>query len=207
MRKIQNTQTEKLRECFPEISEEEAKEMDLKIKAKIHAYESSHINEEISEYIREQVIKDCIKTKNVRRVKRKCNKLASYYIQASKMWILQENWFCILTYLISIVLQICCVMEIDTALNDMVTFFANLLAIVIWLCLVKSKKFMNQSAELFLNAFNQAAPSIIIFCSLLFYIPIGITNITIYRISVIILSTLFCFCMTILWFKRMKKVI
>lgn len=200
-----SSQAKELLKVFPEIPISMASELDIEIKKKIMAYQPKKINEDTSTYIRTKVIKEYVNSKNSGKIKKKCNKLASEYLENERQWILQENWFCILAYIITIVTMICRVLEINTFLNDIISFCMYFLGVVAWLGLVGSKRFMGKKAEIFLSAFNHHAPSLTMVSSLLFYLVL-LTKKEIAGAVVIGLSVAYCGWITILWYKRLKNV-
>lgn len=75
---------------FQQINADVAEEIDIKIKTKVLAYESSDFNRDISEEIQKE-IKKHTKVKNLKLIKKKSNKLAKEYLENNRIWILQDN--------------------------------------------------------------------------------------------------------------------
>lgn len=206
MREKLTTQAKELLKVFPEIPIEKANEVDIEIKKKVMAYQPMQVNEDISKYIQTVAICDYIRGNNCDKIKKKSNKLAAYYLENNKLWILQENWYCLLAYIITIITMICRVLELETTLNDKLSCGMYFGALVVWLLLVKSKSFMGEKAEKFLKAFNNHAPSMIIISSLLFYLIISICSLKVVWVAVIFISVISCIWITALWYKRQKEV-
>lgn len=169
-------------------------------------YQPMQVNEDISKYIQTMAICGYVRGNNSDKIKKKSNKLAAYYLENNKLWILQENWYCLLAYIITIITMIGRVLEVETSLNDKVSCGMYFGALVVWLILVKSKRFMGEEAEKFLKAFNNHAPSMIIISSLLFYLIISICSLKVVWVAVIIISVITCIWITALWYKRQKEV-
>ena len=190
---------------FPQINTDVAKEIDIKIKTKILAYESDTVNRDISEGIQKE-IKKYTKTKNVKKVKNKCNKLASEYLENNRIWNLQENWYCLLAYFITIATMVLRVIDVKTEkINDLISVIMYLAALILWLIIVKTEKLMNWRVERFLIAFNHHAPSMIFISSLLFYLVVYLYTNRCIWIGVIVLSFFACIWLTCLWYKRENK--
>ena len=84
------TTQKRLMQEFQQINADVAEEIDIKIKTKVLAYESSDFNRDISEEIQKE-IKKHTKVKNLKLIKKKSNKLAKEYLENNRIWILQEN--------------------------------------------------------------------------------------------------------------------
>lgn len=111
----------RLMEEFPEINADVAENIDIKTKAKVLTYQSDNVNRDVSIVLQEE-IKKCVKTKNFGKISKKCNKLASEYLENNRVWILQENWYCLLAYFVSIATMILRVLEVKTKTNDCISF-------------------------------------------------------------------------------------
>lgn len=115
------TTQKRLMQEFQQINADVAEEIDIKIKTKVLAYESSDFNRDISEEIQKE-IKKHTKVKNLKLIKKKSNKLAKEYLENNRIWILQENWYCLLAYFITIATMILRCVEVDTKMNDIISF-------------------------------------------------------------------------------------
>lgn len=190
---------------FPQINADVAKEIDIMIKTKVLAYESDTVNRDISEELQKE-IKKYTKMKNVKKVKNKCNKLASEYLENNRIWNLQENWYCLLAYFITIATMILRCIDVKTKTNDLISLVMYFAVLGLWIFIVKTKRFMGLKAERFLIAFNNNAPSLIIVSSLLFYSVVCTCTCTCRYIwiAVIVLTFLGCMLLTYLWYKREK---
>lgn len=186
---------------FPQINADVAKEIDIMIKTKVLAYESDTVNGDISEELQKE-IKKYTKMKNVKKVKNKCNKLASEYLENNRIWNLQENWYCLLAYFITIATMILRCIDVKTKTNDLISLVMYFAVLGLWIFIVKTKRFMGLKAERFLIAFNNNAPSLIIVSSLLFYSVVCTCRYI--WIAVIVLTFLGCMLLTYLWYKREK---
>ena len=188
---------------FPQINADVAKEIDIMIKTKVLAYESDTVNRDISEELQKE-IKKYTKMKNVKKVKNKCNKLASEYLENNRIWNLQENWYCLLAYFITIATMILRCIDVKTKTNDLISLVMYFAVLGLWIFIVKTKRFMGLKAERFLIAFNNNAPSLIIVSSLLFYSVVCTCTCRYIWIAVIVLTFLGCMLLTYLRYKREK---
>lgn len=191
----------RLMEEFPEINADVAENIDIKTKAKVLTYQSDNDNRDVSIVLQEE-IKKCVKTKNFGKISKKCNKLASEYLENNRVWILQENWYCLLAYFVSIATMILRVLEVKTKTNDCISFVLYFVALLLWILIVQIKRLMGLKADRFLVAFNHHAPSVIIVSSLLFYIVVCLCDYRSVWIAVIVLSFVACMWLTCLWYKR-----
>ena len=197
------TTQKRLMQEFPQIDADVAEEIDIKIKTKVLAYQSNNVNRDISEEIQKE-IKKHIKTKNLKLIKSKSNKLANEYLENNKIWILQENWYCLLAYFITIATMILRCIEIKTKTNDWISLIMYFVALILWIFIVKIKGFMSLKAERFFIAFNNQAPCMIIISLILFYLVVCICTCKYIWVAVIVLSFLGCMLVTYLWYKREK---
>ena len=110
---------------FQQINADVAEEIDIKIKTKVLAYESSDFNRDISEDIQKE-IKKHTKAKNLKLIKKKSNKLAKEYLENNRIWILQENWYCLLAYFITIATMILRCVEVDGIALRVADVYENL---------------------------------------------------------------------------------
>ena len=191
----------RLMEEFPEIKADVAENIDIKTKTKILIYQSDNVNRDVSIALQEE-IKKCVKTKNFGKIRKKCNKLASEYLENNRVWILQENWYCLLAYFVSIATMILRVLEVKTKTNDWISFVMYFVALLLWIIIVQIKRLMGLKAYRFLVAFNHHAPSVIIVNSFLFYMAVCLCNYRSVWIAVIVLSFVVCMWLTCLWYKR-----
>ena len=198
--KLPKTQRRLMKE-FPEIKEDVAESIDIKIKAKVLTYRSDNVNKDVSVVLREE-IKKCVKTKNIGKISKKCNKLASEYLENNSIWFLQENWYCLLAYFVTLATMFLRVVEVKTEMNDLISFVMYFVAALLWLIIVQTKRLMGLKAASFLVAFNHHAPSIIIVSSLLFYMAVCLCAYKIVWIAVIVLSFVACMWLTCWWYKR-----
>lgn len=165
------------------------------------AYEAANINNDISNLIQLE-IKKYVKSKNQRKINKKCNKLAALYLDNNRQWLLQENLFCLLAYFITIVTMICRVQEFDTTLNDGICFAIHFIVLGVWVSLVNCRKLMGKRMEKFLRAFDNQAPAITVFSSFIFYLMVCFWKVKSIWIVCIIVSVVACTGFTILWYKR-----
>lgn len=190
---------------FPEINDDTAEDIDIKIKTKVLTYQSNNINRDVSEELQEE-IKKYIENKNSKKIKKKCNKLANEYLENNRIWMLQENWYCLLAYFITIATMVLRVIDVKTEkINDLISVIMYLAALILWLIIVKTEKLMNWRVERFLIAFNYHAPSMIFISSLLFYLVVYLYTNRCIWIGVIVLSFFACIWLTCLWYKRENK--
>lgn len=197
--------THQLTKEFPEIPEEKANEINIEIKKRIIAYQPTGINEDISRQI-QLITKKYVISKNANRVKKKCNRLAAYYLKSDMRWNMQENWFCLLAYFIMIVTMVSRVLELETWTNDRLSLGMYFIALIVWRLIEKNHRLMGRKAEMLLNAFNKQAPSMIFISSLMFYYVIILSHNKVIWITEIGVSIIFTGWVTILWYQRIKEV-
>lgn len=197
------TTQKRLMHEFQQINADVAEEIDIKIKTKVLAYESSDFNRDISEEIQKE-IKKHTKVKNLKLIKKKSNKLAKEYLENNRIWILQENWYCLLAYFITIATMILRCVEVETKMNDIISFGIYFITLILWTLIVKRKEFMSSKMERFFIAFNNQAPCIIVISSILFYLVVCVCTCRYIWVAVIVLSFLGCMLFTYLWYKREK---
>lgn len=111
----------RLMEEFPEINADVAENIDIKTKAKVLTYQSDNVNRDVSIVLQEE-IKKYVKTKNFGKISKICNKLANEYLKNNRIWILQESWYCLLAYFVTIATMILRVLEVKTETNDLISF-------------------------------------------------------------------------------------
>ncbi len=189
---------------FPEIDIELVKKIDIDVMTKIIKHQSSNINEDISRYLQNEV-KHYIKTKNSNTIKEKCDKLVNGYLENNRVWYLQENWYCLLAYFITIATLVMRLFDLNSEENDKFSICLYFFVILIWLIIVNGKCLMGLKAEIFLLSFNHHAPSWIIISSLLFYMVAYDCQNIIIMSAVIVIPFVACIWLTWLWYKRLMK--
>lgn len=200
-----STQAAKLLKEFPGIPLDKVGEADVEIKARILAYQNEKTNEDVATLIR-SVVTDYIKCTNSKKLVKKSNKLAGFYLENNRIWNFQENWFCLLAYIISIITMICRVLELETLVNDITLFCIYLIALFVWIRITNNKKLMGKEIEKYFIAFNNHAPSWTIISSMVFYlavisdVPKGVL------IAIIIASVVLGGSLSWTWYQRLKKV-
>lgn len=197
------TQKRLLKE-FPEIGVDKATEIDIRMKTEVLMYQSESANKDISILLQAEVNK-YVRSKNEKLISRKCNKLAACYWGNNKEWVLQENWYCLLAYFITIATMILRVMEVNQKQNDWISLILYFVSAAIWIIIVQNKRFMGLKAERFLIAFNHHAPSMIIVNSMVFYITVCSCDYKIVWCAVIALFFTMCVWLTWLWYCREMK--
>lgn len=194
-----------LLKAFPEIDIEVSEKIDKNIKRTIIKYQSENINKDISNNIYQE-IHPYINNTNRKKTSKKCNKLAAQYIENHRIWMLQENWYCVLTYLLTVATMILRVIEIDQRTNDWVTFDGYFVAVLFWLIIIKSKKLMGKEVEEFLTAFNNHAPFLTIVNLFLFYFVVCVypfkKNLW---VITIVLPFVFCIWLTWHWYRKRES--
>lgn len=201
MQDRKSTTQKRLMQEFQQINADVAEEIDIKIKTKVLAYESSDFNRDISEEIQKEIKKHA-KVKNLKLIKKKSNKLAKEYLENNRIWILQENWYCLLAYFITIATMILRCVEVKTKMNDIIYFGIYFITLILWTLIVKRKEFMSSKMERFFIAFNNQASCIIVISSILFYLVVCVCTCRYIWVAVIVLSFLGCMLFTYLWYKR-----
>lgn len=99
-----STQAKSLYKEFPNLSESDIRSIDNKIKKKIDTMSNTKEYMEISKFIQDEV-SNLYKNKqsiNVKKIKKKANRLASMYIENSRVFSLQESWYALLAFFIAI---------------------------------------------------------------------------------------------------------
>lgn len=200
-----NTQMQLLIKEFPEISKDKAAEIDSKLKDKISSQTNSNLLDKLAEEL-VQEIQPLIASRNRKKIKKKCKAVLEFYINNEHQYVLQENWFCLLAYLISLVVMIVRVINVSVECNDMLSWGMYFGALLIWLVLVKIKYAMSDNAKLLLDSFNRCAPSMTIIGSLLFYTAICLKTVPTWGLITIVLASLVITgCLTLHKYKSVKK--
>lgn len=184
-----NSQMEMLLRMFPEIPEDKAINLDRCLKDKI----SSQTNQNLLNELTDELVKELlpsIKTKNRKNAKKKCKKVVAFYMNNEHQFVLRENWFCFLAYLISLFAMGVRILNLSTDCNDILSLIMYFGALLIWLVLVKAKYAMGDEAKLWLDSFNRCAPSMTIIWSLLFYCAICSKIVPIWGLIMIVLASL-----------------
>jgi hypothetical protein len=163
-----NTQMDMLLRTLPRISEDEARNIDRWLKDKLSSQTNGNLLDELTEELIKKMV-PYVKSKVSTKDKKRCKKVVAYYMNNEDQYTLQENWFCLLAYLISLCVMIFRILDVSTKCNDFLSLFTFMGALIIWLVLVKFKCSMSDKAKLWLNSFNRFAPSMTIVGSLLFY--------------------------------------
>lgn len=163
-----STQAEQIAKSFPELKTADIQACDNLIKSKIVGYTNPKMFDMVAKLLVNE-IEPKLSTSNHKKVMKKCKNLAEVYLKNDEQFLLQENWFCLLAYFISIVAMICRVLNLNTQTNDWISFGAYFAALVIWLFIVKVKNLMSRKMLHFLNCFNRCAPSMTIISNLVFY--------------------------------------
>ena len=158
----------KISKEFPDIGKENVAKIDCNIKSRITLQINELTNDDISKVVKEEIA-NYYTCKNLRKLTKKSRRIAGCYKDNGRVWLLQENWFCLLAYLIMVATMVCRVLELETRCNDITSLIIYIVAAVIWCCIVGCEKLMDEKAEKFLDAFNHQAPSLVIFVSIIFY--------------------------------------
>ena len=191
---------------FPIISITDVEKIDYNIKSRTSLETISLTHTDFSKVVSEEITK-YYKCSNLDKLRKKCNKITECYKKNGREWLLQENWFCLLAYVIMIATMICRVLQLGTKDNDIVTFIVYLAATLIWYCIVKCKKLMGKKSEIFLAAFNHQAPMLSIVMPMFFFFVIVKYDSPINLLpgSIIILaSIIYCAYRTFRWYNRSK---
>lgn len=190
---------------FPIISITDVEKIDYNIKSRTSLETISLTHTDFSKVVSEEITK-YYKCSNADKFRKKCNRIAACYKANGRVWLLQENWFCLLAYLIMIATMICRVLELETRCNDITSFYIYIVAAVIWCCIVGCEKLMGEKAEKFLDAFNHQAPSLVIIVSIIFYMWMSFAPAKSFGGSCIIVGSIVaCLFFTLHWYYRSKK--
>ena len=197
----------KISKEFPDIDEKNVEKIDYNIKSRTSLETISLTHTDFSKVVSEEITK-YYKCSNLDKLRKKCNKITECYKKNRREWLLQENWFCLLAYVIMIATMVCRVLQLATKSNDIVTFIVYLAATFIWYCIVKCKKFMGKKSEIFLAAFNHQAPMLSIVMPMFFFFTIvrfdSPANLLLGSI-IILASIIYCVYGTLHWYYRSKK--
>ena len=166
MKDVPETQKELLKE-FPALEVEQVRKIDIDIKTQVIKYQPPGIHADISVLLQNEV-KKYVKDKNVKKIRTKCNKITTLYLENHRVWNLQENWYCLLAYFIMIITMIQRILDKNQQFNDFISWIVYMVVLVIWGVITKHRSMMGEKAEKFLLAFNHHAPSMIIVSSMLF---------------------------------------
>lgn len=157
-----------IKKSFPELETTKIREFHKVIKSDIVSYTNDNLIDMVTNRLVEKIM-PCLNTSNHDKVKKKCKKLVATYWEYNKQDLLQENWFCLLAYCISIATMICRILEMNTKNNDLASFIFCFVALLIWIAIVNTKKMMNNKVSHFLECFNRCAPSMTIISNTIFY--------------------------------------
>ena len=190
---------------FPIISITDVENIDYNIKSRTSLKTIPLTNKDYSKVVREEITDYC-NCANADKFRKKCNRIAACYKANGSVWLLQENWFCLLAYLTMIATMICRVLELETRCNDITSFIIYMVAAAIWCCIVGCEKLMGEKAEKFLDAFNHQAPSLVIIVSIIFYMWMSFAPAKSFGGSCIIVGSIVaCLFFTLHWYYRSKK--
>ncbi len=145
-----STPAEKGAKMFPELNQADIQACDVLVKSTIMGYTNPEIDEVITELlVRELAPKLKADTHDI--IRKKCKKLAHIYLENDNQFVLQENWFCMLAYFISIDAMICRIANLNSCVNDWISFLSFFVALIVWQGIVKIKPLMSGNAYHFLN--------------------------------------------------------
>lgn len=191
-----------LKKEFPEIPMCEIYSLDMKIKKKICAYTPPKLFSDTSNYIYTNIVEHYAVSKDSRKIKRKCNRIANAYLDNQRMYVIQEGWFSVLAYFITITGMVLRLINVENKIGDFANFLMYLFSIFIWLILVSSRRFMSDKAEKFINAFNQNASSLIFVGGCMWYFVLCAFDVKIIATIILICFVLGSVFITLLWYKR-----
>lgn len=187
---------------FSQIPTNDLHNIDMEIAKKVYSYQPSNVNEEISEFIQNKVIKKYVFIKSDKKIKHKCKKIASAYLENARLWGLQESWASVIAFLATIVNMLIRAIGIDVGNGDVCNFlliFVSVSAFIVVLC---KKRMFSEEAEKFLYAFNQNVPSLILVFQMIFYGAAIENNKPAVLIGIIIWFVLASFGLIFLWYSR-----
>ena len=184
---------DKLEKEIPQIGKDEVEKLDAEIRqftARIDGEKFSQIKDFINEKIGKYGAED---------LDEKCKYLTNVYIKNDDIWMLQENIFCFMALIYSILSLSMRILQEITQKNVFTSDkmqFALLLALLIAYVVIcnKGKTDENSKFNTFLKELNRKAPSMTIIMSLAFYltlvVPVDLGNIKIIILIVCILLML-----------------
>lgn len=157
-----------IKRVFSELTEDQVEKYDAFIKSRIISCSNAEIVKDITKDFVVMIEPNLLDTDH-QIVENKCRRIVNSYMLDDRLFILQENWFCLLAFLIAIVSMICRIVEFSTEINDKTAYTSYFIALIIWFCFVTTKRFMNETTYLFLSCFNRCAPLITIIMGAVFY--------------------------------------
>lgn len=191
-----------MKKAFPELDSMTVKKINEAVLDKVRYYEPENKMEEVSIFLQCQ-LGEHVKSKNTRKIRKVCNRLARSYWKNNRRCNLQESWFGLLAYLISIPAMITRILDVQTRTNDWVTLGMYVAITMIWLALDKFHGSMGEKVERFLTAFNHHISSWTVVSALIFYTAVcGGASIEI-LIGSILLPFMVCIWLT--WDTYQKK--
>lgn len=204
MSKKLSDQANEVKHEFPTMSDKELQNVDLLIKQKINDYNVTDAFGDISVYIEEQLSKR-VESKNSKKIRKKSRKLTKVYLENERVFKLQEGWYCVLAYLLTIANMIQRVININTKMNDIISLGLYLGAMIIWSVIVGTKNLMGEAIEGVIDQFNSASAFMTIISLAIFYLTVILTTNTYIWIGVIVASVALIVYLTYAGRKRRKK--
>lgn len=204
MRKKLSGQAKYIKKEFPVITDRDIDTIDIMVKQKIKDCDVPNMFNDVAEYI-EKMIKQYYQTENCKKVRRKARKIAQKYLENDRTFKLQESWYGVLAYFLTLVNMVQRVVNLDTEINDIFSLGIYLVAIFVWTIIAKNKYLMGKEVEFFVNQFNSVSASMAIISLVFFYLAVISTSEVYIWIVVIILSAAAIVWLTIDGCNRHKK--
>lgn len=192
----------KIKKAFPELDIMTVRKINEEALNKVRYYEAENKVEELSIFLQSK-IGECIRSKNVRKIRKVCNGLARLYWENNRRYTLQESWFGLLAYLISIPAMVTRILDVQTRINDWLTLGMYAAIMMVWFLLDKFHGYMGERTERFLTAFNHHISSWTVVSVLIFYTAVcARANTEILIVSIFIPFTI---CIWLTWNTYKKK--
>lgn len=168
MKKKTPRRSDIIKKEFSQIPTNDLDNIDMEIAKKVYSYEPSNVNEEISEFIQNKVINKYVSIKSDKKIKHKCKKIASAYLESARLWGLQESWASVIAFLATIVNMLIRAIGIDVGNGDAFNFILFFMALFVFAIVISKKCMLSEKMGRFLYSFNQNVPSLILVNQIIF---------------------------------------
>lgn len=203
--KEENNQIIKLKEILPGASDEALKKIDSKIKTEVSSLKQNACIDLYQDQDLFRIIRGVVLSEDDRNIKKIQKQIVEYYLENDNQLELQENWFCLFAYILSIILMVLRIIEVKPKTNDVASLALYVGLMVIWIPVANSKCMMNKNVGLWLSSFNRCAPSITFIGGTMFYLTVvsGLSQTLL--IIIVVLSVIITSYLTITLHRKAKK--
>ncbi len=161
---------------FPKLSEERAHTIDQEIKKKIAEDDSF---QKVTRYVQDELKGEKISKYSFNH---NCSKIAEVFLENNDRWMRQENFFCLLALIISVISMVFSYINLyanfESPFCDLFQVCLFVTALVVFLILNKTKWFFkNARFKLFIDILNRYSPGLILFGNTVFYIGLFMARI------------------------------